>query len=56
MRAMVKFPVNRRDEHLLAQRRDKASDEIAEKIRVPQNGIRMFVGGLCRRLVGQIFR
>ena len=42
VRALVKFPVNRHHEHLLAERRHEASDEIARKIRVSQNGVGAF--------------
>ena len=57
VRPLVKLPVNRHDEHLLAERRDEAPDEVAGKIRVPQNGVGAVLGGgLGRRLVRQIFR
>ena len=55
MRAPIKFPVNCHDEHLLAERRDQSSDEVARVIRVSQNGVGTFVHWFWRGLVRQIF-
>ncbi len=43
MRTIVKFPVNRHHQHLLTERGHKAPDQIAEEIRVAQDGVGAFV-------------
>jgi hypothetical protein len=55
VRPLVKLPVNRHDEHLLAERRDETPDEVARVIRVLQNRVGAFLLGLDHRLVRQIF-
>lgn len=59
MRALIQFPVNGHDEHLLAERGDKSAGQIAEKIAITQNGVSAFRRRpftFRRWLVRQIFR